>query len=86
MAEYKPLILKDGRTQVLTPPDTIGGFAIAEVPTDPVAPATNSAWVLRQGLALGEPVGLLLALTSPGFKYFFSYKTISGAVVRSELT
>lgn len=83
--ERKPLVIRDdGRVGQLPDGDTTPA-TIPELATDPSSPLVNSAWVLRQGIAQGQPLGLLLSLTSAGFKYFLSFKTIDGAVVRTEL-
>jgi hypothetical protein len=61
-----------------------GTVVIPEYISDPVSPAANDTWVLKQ--ANGSPIGLLLALTTNAFSYKLSYKTISGAIVRTTLT
>jgi len=61
-----------------------GSVVISEYNTDPISPAVNDTWVLRQ--SNGSPIGLLLALTTNTSIYKLSYKTISGAIVRTILT
>lgn len=65
------------------------GGSIPQVTTDPVSPAAQSAWVLRTpGLVDGNPVGLLLSITSPATPdiYRFSYRTNEGTTVRVRMT
>ncbi len=63
-----------------------GSSGIPELNTDPVAPTAQDTWVLATGT--GSPIGgLLLALThSSPVNYQLSYKTISGRIVRTNLT
>jgi hypothetical protein len=63
---------------------TSSSVTIPEYGTDPVSPATNDAWVLRENA--GQPHGgLLLAITNSVKKYYHSYKTVDGSIVRVEL-
>lgn len=66
-----------------------GTVSIPQVNTDPVAPAAESAWVLRTtagAIPDGTPIGLLLALTYTGntgsSSYQFSYRTNEGTTIR----
>jgi len=92
MAERVALALIDGKISEIPSTDTIRGTSVGtavipEYMTDPVSPADESAWVLCSGNPPGQPIGLLLGLTSAGCRYFFSYKTtMGGPVVRVELT
>jgi len=53
--------------------------------TDPSNPSPQSAWVRREGLE-GEPIGLLLSLTSgKGDVYKFSYQTRQDTIRRVAL-
>jgi hypothetical protein len=63
----------------------LGG--IPELTADPVAPVDNTAWVKRTDYLAGSPIGLLLSLTqaSTFSRYKLSYKTLSGAIVRTDL-
>jgi hypothetical protein len=63
---------------------TSGGGSLSEVSSDPVSPSAGDTWILNQ--AAGSPIGLLLALTTEASKYYLSYKTASGAVVRTQLS
>jgi hypothetical protein len=79
-------VTDDGNGQVTVDIGTTGSTAIPEYGVDPVSPSTNDAWVLRESGPLnGSPIGLLLALTRTDVTYKFSYKTISGAIVRAPL-
>lgn len=65
---------------------------IPQVDSDPYDPVAEESWVLRTvsgGTGSGEAYGLLLTLTQPGTggtsSYQFSYQTIEGTTVRTNL-
>lgn len=68
-----------------------GSVTIPELTSDPVSPAPESAWVLRTDVPeiIGSPIGLLLSLTyatSSLPTYQFSYQTLEGTIVRTQLS
>ena len=63
---------------------TTTNVTIPQLNSDPGAPTAESAWVLKTGGAgAGEPIGLLLALTTNGtpVSYEFRYRTKEGTTV-----
>jgi hypothetical protein len=54
---------------------------IPELSSDPVNVMTEDSWMLRDEHP-GVPIGLLLSLTHTKMIYKFSYKTLSGKIVR----
>jgi len=85
---HKPLVLDNGKISQLPAGDSISGATgtanLPEYTSDPVSPSSGDTWVLKT--TAGAPIGLLLALTTAGSSYKLSFKTISGAVVRTNLT
>jgi hypothetical protein len=70
-----------------------GSGSIPQYSTDPVSPSSHDAWVLKTvvpAIGTGQPVGLLLALTSPGIggstSYQFKYQTEEGTTISVGLT
>ena len=73
-----------------------GTLTIPEYDSDPLSPVSNQAWVLNTttgggGGNVGQPIGLLLALTqagtgAPTTTYQFSYYTTEGTIVRTTLS
>lgn len=66
---------------------------IPQLDSDPASPAQEDAWVLASisgGVGGGEPLGLLLALTTPATggssTYELSYRTKEGTTVRVTLS
>ncbi|MEK7106551.1 MAG: hypothetical protein AAB895_04335 [Patescibacteria group bacterium] len=82
------------RTHAHSASTASGAVSIPEVDTDPVSPAAEDAWVLRTGGGtdgtVGEPRGMLLALTYSGDitagTYQFSYRTAASTTVRVTLS
>lgn len=65
-----------------------GGYiGLQEYVLDPSSPIPGDTWVLRTNVLLaGNPIGLLLALTSIAtYTYAFSYRTLDGSTVRTSL-
>lgn len=66
-------------------------ISIPEYNTDPVSPSAEEVWVRKStvgGIAPGQSIGLLLALTyaSSTYLYELSYRTIEGTTKRVVLT
>jgi len=82
---HKPLVLNNGKISQLPAGDSIssGVATINEYTTDPSSPSAGDTWVLKTGA--GSPIGLLLALTNNNISYSLSFKTVSGAIVRTTL-
>ena len=85
-ATYSSTNLKDAVVEAGLKPSSGGSPTIQELTSDPVSPIAGETWVLRQ--SVGTPIGLLLSLTTDTglTTYKLSYKTISGAIVRTSLT
>jgi hypothetical protein len=66
-----------------------GSSSIPELTSDPISPAPQSMWVLKTGgTGSGEPLGLLLALTTTSgvpLSYQLSYQTLEGTTIRTTL-
>lgn len=76
-AKYDPLL------------DKVRTRDIPQYSSDPSSPKPEEAWVLRStGGGGGSPVGLLLAITTPGSgnSYAFKYRTKEGTTVSVALS
>jgi hypothetical protein len=58
---------------------------IPEYTVDPISPQVGFIWI-KSGVKVGEPIGLLLAMTSATPDYKLSYKSSEGFIVRTKLT
>lgn len=65
-----------------------GLIGLQEYALDPSSPMPGDVWIKRTNVLLaGNPIGLLLALTSIAtYTYAFSYRTLDGSTVRTSLS